>query len=189
MVANVKRANPDWAITLAEREMIFLGLLPRGTDYHRIIFQGVAGQLLGLYDYYSGVLYVRREANRVFGPDRWAIAHEYTHALQDQHYGAQRLMPDENRLTYRNSDALEAHHALAEGDATNTQYLFISREYTPLQIQQLYSEAPIYEGEITAIPENEKIQAAYTGDSIQMLEGLEAPVTIELPSGSCAVRA
>jgi hypothetical protein len=120
--------------------LVLLGLLSPTADYHKILYQNVTSQVLGLYDYYAKKLYVRNESGKVFGVDRYAIAHEYTHALQDQHYNLQKLMPDESAKAFRNSDAEGAHHALIEGDAVNTEYLYISKAYTPQEIRDLVNE-------------------------------------------------
>jgi hypothetical protein len=64
------------------------------------------------------------------------IAHEYTHALQDQYYHLNKLMPNLDKVAYRNSDALGAHHALTEGDAVNTELLYIERHYTAQEIKE-----------------------------------------------------
>lgn len=129
--------NPESEIAVGQRESVTMGLLGKNDDLHRIIYQGLSSQVLGFYDYHHKVLYVRSDANRVFGPERYAIAHEYTHALQDQHYNLQKLMPDQSALKYRNSDAVSAHHALTEGDAVTTQTLFIYRTYSSSDLRAL----------------------------------------------------
>jgi hypothetical protein len=138
--ANMRKAETDAEVEIGRRELVLLGLLSPTADYHKILYQNVTSQVLGLYDYYAKKLYVRNESGKVFGVDRYAIAHEYTHALQDQHYNLKKLMPDESAVTYRNSDAEGAHHALIEGDAVNTQYLYISKAYTPQEIRDLVNE-------------------------------------------------
>ncbi len=135
--ANLRKGETDSDIEIARRELVLLGLLGPTVNYHRLIFDNITSQVLGLYDYDAKELYVRSDTGNVFGIDRYAIAHEYTHALQDQHYGLRKLMPDEDAIAYRNSDAESAHHALIEGDAVNTQLLYISRVYTPSEIRAL----------------------------------------------------
>src|SRR5581483_10659952 len=104
-------------ITLSKEESVTLGVLRPAANLHNILFQGLGAQVEGFYDYHNKILYVR-DANKAFTPAwRWAIAHEYTHALQDQHFNLGKLMPDNSKSPYKNSDALGAHHDLAEGDA------------------------------------------------------------------------
>ena len=137
LTQELHRDNPDAEIDLGQREMVLLGLLKKTDSYRKIIFQNLGSQVLGFYDYHNKVLYVRNHANQLFGPRRYTIAHEYTHALQDQHYGLQKLMPNEMPLKYRNSDAVSAHHDLTEGDAWNLQTLFIYRTYSRKDIDAL----------------------------------------------------
>jgi hypothetical protein len=137
------RDNPDSVLAISQREMVLLGLLKKGQNLKQIYLNGLANpsSVVGLYDYKTSTLFVRNQSKQAFGVDRYVIAHEYTHALQDQHWHLAKLLPDQNALAYRNSDAVEAHHALTEGDAYNVQTLFISREYSPSDIQALRDEA------------------------------------------------
>jgi len=134
---NMQAANPESEIEIGQRESVLLGLLKKTDNMHDILFRGLGSRVLGFYDYFHRVLYVRSQSNRVFGVERYNIAHEYTHALQDQHYNLEKLMPDETQIKYRNSDAVSAHHALTEGDAVNTQTLFIYQTYSVKDIQGL----------------------------------------------------
>jgi hypothetical protein len=138
--SNQRRGETDAQLEIGRRELVLLGMLSPSADYISLIYQNLTSQVLGLYDYYAHKLYVRNESGKVFGIDRYAIAHEYTHALQDQHYNLKKLMPDQSALAYRNSDAESAHHALIEGDAVNTEYLYISKAYTPTEIHDLVNE-------------------------------------------------
>ena len=138
--SNMRRGETDAQLEIGRRELVLLGLLSPSADYKNLLFQNMTSQVLGLYDYYAHKLYVRNESGKVFGVDRYAIAHEYTHALQDQHYNLKKLMPDQSAISYRNSDAEGAHHALIEGDAVNTSYLYISKAYTPTEVHDLVNE-------------------------------------------------
>jgi hypothetical protein len=138
--ANMRRGETDAQLEIGRRELVLLGLLTPTADYKKLLYQNMTSQVLGLYDYYAHKLYVRNESGKVFGVDRYAISHEYTHALQDQHYNLKKLMPDESAVSYRNSDAEGAHHALVEGDAVNTSYLYISKAYTPTEVHDLVNE-------------------------------------------------
>jgi hypothetical protein len=139
----LQRDNPDSELDISQREMVLLGLLKTGQNLKQIYLSGLSSpsMVVGLYDYKTSTLYVRNQAKQAFGVDRYVIAHEYTHALQDQHWHLNKLLPDQTKLAYRNSDAVAAHHALTEGDAYNVQTLFISQQYSPQEIQALNREA------------------------------------------------
>jgi hypothetical protein len=135
--AELRQENPVSEIDLSQRESVLLGLLSRHDNLRHIMFQNLSSRVIGLYDYHRKTLYVRNHGNQAFGLERYTIAHEYTHALQDQYWNLGRLTPDESKLTYRHSDADSAHAALREGDAVNTQTLFIVRTYSRAQITAL----------------------------------------------------
>jgi hypothetical protein len=133
----LRQDTPTAEVDLDKRESVVLGLLARRDNLTKILFGQSASQIAGFYDYHRGTLFVRNNANQVLGPDRYVIAHEYTHALQDQHYHLARLVPDQFPLQYRNSDAVSAHHALTEGDAVVTETLFIRQTYTRQDLDAL----------------------------------------------------
>lgn len=137
LAENLRKGNPDREIALGQRESVLVGFLRANQSLKKILYGALEGQVLGFYDMYSKSLYVRNQGNRVFGPGRWAIAHEYNHALQDQHYGLIKLLPDQGSLSYRNSDAVAAHHALTEGDSVAVQTLFIDKTYSKADLKAL----------------------------------------------------
>jgi hypothetical protein len=114
-----------------------VGFLRPGQSLRTILFSDMSSQVAGVYDYNKKVLYVRGQDNQAFNLERYVIVHEYTHALQDQHWNLAKILPDEYKLRYRNSDAVTARHALVEGDATNTQNLYVNQSYTPEQFRAM----------------------------------------------------
>jgi hypothetical protein len=135
--SQIRRDTPDAEIAINQREQRLLGLLARSNDLRRITYGASVSNVMGLYDYVTRTLYVRNHQNLAFGPERYVLAHEYTHALQDQHFHLAALIPDQFPIAYRNSDQVEAHRSLAEGDAVTTQLLFIQRTYSRSQLDQV----------------------------------------------------
>lgn len=134
-----ERDNPLREVRIGQAELQLLGLLTSHDDLRAILFQNLGQQVVGFYDPHTEHLFVRTSGSQTFGADRYIIAHEYTHALQDQHFHLLRLTPSLVHVLVRNSDAGAAHHALAEGDAVNLQNVFIRRVYTPADIRALES--------------------------------------------------
>jgi hypothetical protein len=64
---------------------------------------------------------------------RITFAHEYTHALQDQHFGLKQLAPDHPD----NFDRNLAVHAIMEGDAVLTQFAWARDALTKEELQSL----------------------------------------------------
>jgi hypothetical protein len=101
------------------------------------VLSDTSAQVIGLYDPQVKTLYVRSHGKAALGIDRHVIAHEYSHALQDQYYNLKKLLPDQTALSYRNSDMVSARHALTEGDAVNTEELYIYKTYSSQELSAL----------------------------------------------------
>jgi hypothetical protein len=106
-----------------------LGLVPAGTELEPAMQRLFTTQLAAFYDPRTGSLAVATGAVNVGGPPlrvlttvtgrdllgELVVAHELTHALQDQHWG---LPTDPEPGTRTNTDRILARRALLEGDAT-----------------------------------------------------------------------
>lgn len=88
------------------------GLVPMDTDLDALLVDLLTEQIAGFYDPREGQLYVSAKPAT---DDDWAdmlMAHELTHALQDQHFGLEKWMA----VVKDNGDASAARQALVEGD-------------------------------------------------------------------------
>jgi hypothetical protein len=102
-----------------------LGLLPRGTDLRKGQLGFYSTEAMAFYDSKTKKIVLLGRPNRRAdgqtsgGSDERVLAHEFTHALQDQHFqvGARLRHSD-------NGDASLALRAVAEGDAILTEYAF-----------------------------------------------------------------
>ncbi len=92
----------------SEELLMVLGLLPPGSSLRRIESAVYGEQVAGYYDPRRKRLALVRGA----GVDDVTLAHELTHALEDQHFDLQRLERGGG------DDASTAEQALAEGSAT-----------------------------------------------------------------------
>jgi hypothetical protein len=108
-----EEVDPDQLATegrLLER----LGLLPEDTDLYELLLQLYGSQVAAFYRTDTSTFYII-ERDQPFGPvDRMIVAHEYTHALQDQYFdleGTRITDPSEG-------DATLAQLAAIEGDAS-----------------------------------------------------------------------
>jgi len=89
-----------------------LGLAPRDFDLRKSTTSLLGEQIAGYYDPRSGTFYTSDHIS--VGELETVMAHELTHALQDQHFDLGRLESGPKH----NSDARVALAALVEGDAT-----------------------------------------------------------------------
>ena len=111
-----------------------LGLLPPDTDLRKLLVDLNGGSVAAYYRPDMGTFYVI-ESGKPFGTEEQIyVAHEYTHALQDQHFDL-----EANRISDPSEgDAALAQLAVIEGDATLTMYLWA---YQNLTYQQLLAIA------------------------------------------------
>jgi len=97
-----------------DRELyVALDLLSPTVDFRKIVLDSAAQGVAGFYTPDEQVIYVIAESVNMFAGEEIVYAHEYTHALQDQHFGMKRFLG-----TDMNADQAIAARALAEGDAT-----------------------------------------------------------------------
>ena len=111
--ANAAQTN-HLALANESRLFIHLGLLPAGSDLEQMELDLQAGQVVGFYDPESKGLYVLSDSGGVGAVQKITFSHEYTHALQDQVFGLDKLAID----TPDQGDRDLARTALVEGDAT-----------------------------------------------------------------------
>jgi hypothetical protein len=108
-------APANVAAMSAEQDLLVrLGLAAPGLDLRALSLATLTSQVLGFYDPTAHAMTI---VNRIgdFGlTARFTIAHEYTHALQDQHFDLARLGVNDSFPT----DRVLAVHALVEGDAS-----------------------------------------------------------------------
>ncbi len=116
-----------------------LGLVPPGTDLERAYLDLYAQQIVGFYDPIDRQMILIQDVvsprvttriletvlHRDFAGEL-VLAHELTHALQDQHYGL-----DFGRNDLGEDDAALARHAVYEGDATLAGYAAVLGRLKP----------------------------------------------------------
>ncbi|HZJ15286.1 MAG TPA: hypothetical protein VFD27_09565, partial [Chthoniobacteraceae bacterium] len=98
-----------------------LGLLEPGYPLRKKYVDLLGEQVAAFYDQHQHKLFMFEDASLDNAQNRVVLAHELTHALQDQHFGLQRL-PLELKS---NDDRVAAAAALVEGEAT-----LVMSEYT-----------------------------------------------------------
>jgi hypothetical protein len=117
MVGYVERdlnAELPPAVVTASGEILFaLGTVPAAFDYRKSLLDVMRAELLGFYEPHEKTMFLGADLRgQELDSTLW---HELVHALQDQHYGLEKL------LTFADDagDWQSAVHALAEGDATS----------------------------------------------------------------------
>lgn len=113
-------------------------LLERDFDFYNFFLDLYTEQIAGLYDQETNEFFIISFGEAYFGVlEQFTYAHEYVHALQDQHFNLD-ILADESL----ESEAVLAIQALAEGDATLAQTLYVTEGYfTQEQLLEFLAEA------------------------------------------------
>ncbi len=118
---------------------VALGLLHPQDDLSEMLLDLSTEQVLGFYEFTAREMKVVGSAG--VGPlsplDELTLAHEYVHALQDQHFGLGSQMK-------KNKDADDralALQALSEGDASLAMLLYGQQHLTPKELAQVQEQA------------------------------------------------
>jgi hypothetical protein len=103
-----------------------LGLLPEGYPLRQAYVDLMGEQIAAFYDQHAHKLFMFEDATLDNQQNRVVLAHELTHALQDQHFSLKQL-PLEIKT---NDDRAMAASALVEGDATLVMNEYMMRNFS-----------------------------------------------------------
>ncbi len=111
--------------------LIVLGLIPPDTDLFQLYLDLLTEQVAGFFDTETEELYVVQDVAEITPLQEITLAHEYVHALQQQHFDIHTMI----EKVKEHSDVASALAALIEGGATAAavQYLI---EHLALQQQR-----------------------------------------------------
>lgn len=129
----------------AEGRMLKLfGLLPDGLDYGGFLTQLLTEQVAGFYDHTRKELHIADWIPTLM--QQPVLAHEIFHAVQDQEWGGGKLI-DSKKYTH---DAVLAHAALMEGDATLVMLMYAMPaegnappDVSPLAVNMIAASIPL----------------------------------------------
>ena len=94
-------------------------------------------QVAGYYDQKKDELFVRNDGTELSPLARQTLAHEFTHALQDQHYDLEKMLPDDSKDDDRDLGV----RSLVEGDATVSGILYAQTYMTQQDYQAMLDES------------------------------------------------
>ncbi|MFN2421743.1 MAG: hypothetical protein ABR527_10285 [Gemmatimonadota bacterium] len=124
--------------------LVHVGLIPAGLDLQDLVVRLYAEQIAGYYDPHVQTFYLADWLPPLL--QRAVVAHEATHALQDQHFDLDRWLTE---LSPTEDGAL-ARGAVVEGDAMAVMIAYLLAP-TGQTIEQLPDIARLLEGQGTAI--------------------------------------
>jgi hypothetical protein len=130
LAALTKAETDHQAVANAGSLLIHMGLLPAGSNLEQMELDLASAQVIGFYDSVSKGLYVLSGSGKVGGMEKFVFSHEYTHALQDQAFGLDKLATD----APDQGDRDLARTAMVEGDATLLMTLWAAKGMTALEL-------------------------------------------------------
>jgi hypothetical protein len=128
-----RRDNPEAIVEANERLYKALGLLDEDASLTDLYLELLGSQVAGFYDPDAKELYVVSRSGRIGVVERVTFAHEYTHALQDQHFDLSAFGFDDLSQSDRNLARL----SLIEGDATALMSFWAQQNLTPSETLEL----------------------------------------------------
>jgi hypothetical protein len=137
----------------------------RSVDLYQLQIDLQSEQVLGYYDQKVKEFFVKNDGTKLSPTAKETLAHEYVHALQDQHYDLEKLLPDKTT----DDDKATAIRSLVEGDATVSGILFAQSHFSPAEYQSIIDDstnsdttvldsAPKYMSDSLYFPYNEGVQ-------------------------------
>jgi len=142
--------SPPEIVAANERLYKALGLVPDEADLRGLVLDMLSGGVAGYYDDEEKQLFVVSRTGSVGASEKITFAHEFTHALQDQHFSAftdQREWRDQ-------SDRLFARQAVYEGDATLLMSLWASANFSQADVLDYLKSAndPTQQEQLDRLP-------------------------------------
>jgi len=128
-----ERDNPPEYLTGQTRMMEHLGLLPPGSDLQAMLLELLGSQVLGQYDQDTKELYVISRSGGIGPVEEITYAHEYDHALGDQHFDLGKVLD----VGLDQSDKQLARLSLVEGDATFLMVRWGQAHMTPAELAEV----------------------------------------------------
>jgi hypothetical protein len=126
----------DYTLTL-----LAFDLLDDEIDAYDLLLRLYTEQVAGYYDPEREQMVVISDSREMGALQRLVYAHEFNHALQDQHFDLEALGIRPDADAEFDSEYLTAIRALIEGDSSLLERQFLGAYYTPQELAELTLEA------------------------------------------------
>ncbi len=141
--------NPPEYEAANERLYKALGLIPQDADLQALSLELLGSGVAGFYDDDTKKMYVVSRSGGIGGQEKITYAHEFTHALQDQHFT---VFKDQKDVRDR-SDWFMARQAVFEGDATVLMAVWAFQHLSPAELQQATAADPSAQAVLDKMPQ------------------------------------
>jgi hypothetical protein len=130
-------------------EMAALGLIDPEFDYYNFYIEFLTEQVAGYYDPELKAMFIV-QGQGFGGNEKFTYSHEYTHALQDQHYDLREGMGYNDEACEEDTERCAAVLSLIEGDASLSGLIWLTTYASDQDIRELQEfyatyESPIYD--------------------------------------------
>ncbi|MBC7253205.1 MAG: hypothetical protein H5T72_04460 [Actinobacteria bacterium] len=150
MIQDFEEENPEEEIRTASEIMVMLGFIDPELDLYGLYIDLYTEQIAGFYDAEENRMFLISEEQRMGPMDRYILAHELTHYLQDSNFDLQRPPfydpPEAEEET--DDDAAFAATCLVEGDAMLTSRLWLTRYMDPSDLLEMQRESGEFSTEV-----------------------------------------
>ena len=141
--------NPPDYEAANERLYKALGLLPQDADLKALSLELLGSGVAGFYDDDTKKMYVVSRSGGIGGQEKITYAHEFTHALQDQHFT---VFKDQKDVRDK-SDWFLARQAVFEGDATVLMAVWAFQHLSAAELQQATAADPTAQAVLDKMPQ------------------------------------
>ena len=135
--ASFEEDNPEEELAATERLYKALGMIDEEADLADMYIELLGSQVAGFYDPDLNELFVISRSGAVGPAERVTFAHEFTHALQDQHFDLDSMGLDD----VGEGDRAMARLSLIEGDATAVMQAWQTQRLTAEEQQEVFAAA------------------------------------------------
>ena len=142
--ASLARQMPSERWSAYQALLVHTGLIPSGTDLEELVIELYAEQIAGYYDPTRKTFHLADWLPELL--QRGVVAHEVTHALQDQHFDLERWLAEVSPT----EDGSLARAAVAEGDAMASMIAYLL-EPVGATLEDLPPLSSLLEGQAGAI--------------------------------------
>jgi hypothetical protein len=143
LAAEYSQERISSALDRSRELYVAMDLLDPATDFEAVALDSAAQHVAGFYSPDEQVLYLVAESVNMFASDEVVYAHEYTHALQDQHFDLARLLGEG-----MSADQAIAARALVEGEATLVMGVYQFTEITESELEYMAYKASFVDREV-----------------------------------------
>ena len=140
LVQQYEKENNQEDLQKERATLMLLDLLKESDDLHELSVGLLSEQIVGFYDLDSREMRLVGAAGQgqLAALDELTLAHEYVHALQDQHFDLANTL----EKVKEDSERSMALRSLTEGDATLAMTLYARQRMTPDQLSRAVAAQP-----------------------------------------------